>query len=137
MSEKELQKTETAPVEEKDIRADCGCTYMPATDIIEDVDEYRVVLDLPGAQPGDVDIRFENRRLTVRAKCAAESKKRNYLFREFGVGDYEREFRVTETVDTENISAETHDGQLILHLPKAGSALPRKIEVKPNGNGGS
>ena len=102
-------------------------------DMIEEIDEYRVVLDLPGAQPDDIDVRFENRRLKVRARGAAESDKRSYLFREFGIGDYEREFRITETVDAENISAETRDGQLILHLPKAGSALPRKISVTPTG----
>jgi len=131
MAEKQIQKTEGASAVEQ-MKMENVCTYRPATDIIEDLEEYRVMLDLPGAKPEDIDVRFENRQIKVvaAAKTNADDK-RNYLFREFMVGNYEREFNVTDKIDAEKISAQTRDGQLILHLPKAGSAQPRKISVKP------
>jgi HSP20 family protein len=131
MAEKQIQKTEGASAVARKKLEDV-CTYRPATDIVEDVEEFRAMLDLPGARPEDIDVRFENRQLKVVAAAKTnEDDRRNYLFREFMVGNYEREFNVTDKIDAEKISAETRDGQLILHLPKAGSVQPRKISVKP------
>ncbi len=131
MAEKQIQKTEGASAVAQRKMEDI-CTYRPATDIIEDVEEFRVMLDLPGARPEDIDVRFENRQLKVVAAAKTDADdKRNYLFREFMVGNYERDFNVTDKIDAEKISAETRDGQLVLHLPKSGSTQPRKISVRP------
>lgn len=44
--------------------------YAPSADILENNDGYTMVFDMPGVQPGDTDITFDDGVLTVEAKVA-------------------------------------------------------------------
>ncbi len=98
-------------------------------DILETDDELTLYGDLPGAGPEDLDIRFENDHLLVHAKVPPRHDGREPIYCEYGVGDYYREFRISEAVDAAKISAEMKNGVLTLHLPKSESVKPRRIEV--------
>ncbi len=104
-------------------------TYTPRFDILETDDELTLYGDLPGAGPEDLDIRFENDHLLVHAKVPPRHDGRELIYSEYGVGDYYREFRISEAVDAAKISAEMKNGVLTLHLPKSESVKPRRIEV--------
>ena len=52
-----------------------------------------------------------------------------YLLRGYGIGDFHREFQVSESVDVAKIRAEHKNGVLTLHLPKVDAVKPRKITV--------
>jgi HSP20 family protein len=106
--------------------------YRPNVDILEKGDELLVLADIPGADSEKVDIHFEDGTLTIHAKVTPrqDPEQTRYLLREYGVGDYYRTFQVSETIDASKISAEFADGVLMLHLPKAEAAKPRKISVK-------
>ena len=109
----------------------CGCHYRPNVDIVENSDELLVLADLPGVAGEDIDVDFEDGTLTLHAKVAARQQEGvEYLVHEYGVGDYFRTFRVSEAIDASKISADYADGVLTLHLPKAESTKPRKIDVK-------
>ncbi|MBN2023240.1 MAG: Hsp20/alpha crystallin family protein [Pirellulales bacterium] len=108
----------------------CGQCYRPNVDIIEKSDELLVVADVPGATGDSIDVDFEDGALTIRAAVAPREDNRNYLLREYGVGDFFRTFRVSEAIDAGKISAQCADGVLTLHLPKAEAAKPRKIAVQ-------
>jgi HSP20 family protein len=100
-------------------------------DILEKQDELLLLIDLPGARPDGIDIRFENGTLTVHARVEPrQAERRAWLLREYGVGDFHRSFDVSEQVDAAAISAEVADGVLTLHLPKTPASQPRRIEVK-------
>ena len=45
-------------------------------------------------------------------------------------GQFEKRYRLSDQVNAEAISANMEHGVLILHLPKAERALPRKVEIK-------
>lgn len=105
-------------------------TYVPRFDIWEGNDELRLYGDLPGVGPDDVDIRFENNELTVHGRVRRRHDDVEFLYGEYGIGDFHRTFRIGETVDTEKISADMHNGVLTVHLPKSEKAKPRRIEVK-------
>lgn len=105
-------------------------TYLPRFDIWEGEDELLLFGDLPGVSVEDLDIRFENRELTIRGKVGPRQQSEP-TFREYGIGDYHRTFSVGEAIDAEKIHAETHNGVLKLHLPKSEKVKPRRIEVKP------
>ena len=109
----------------------CGCHYRPNVDILEMADELVVLADVPGATGHDIDVDFEDGNLTIHAKVQPrQDEGTEYLVREYGVGDYHRTFRVSEAIDAAKIAAEYADGVLTLHLPKAESTKPRKIDVK-------
>jgi HSP20 family protein len=106
--------------------------YGPVVDIIEKPTELVILADMPGTSPDKIDIRFEDRSLIISARVEPRQDPSNtqYLLHEYGVGDFHRVFQVNEDVDPRRINAEYRDGVLAVHLPKAESVLPRKIEVK-------
>jgi len=107
-----------------------GTTYTPRVDIVETDDELALYGDLPGVAKDDLDVRFENGELTVQAKVASRHTEHEFLYGEYGIGDFHRSFSIDETIDAEKISAQLHNGVLTLHLPKVETAKPRRITVK-------
>lgn len=107
-----------------------GSYYRPNVDIVEKADELIVRADVPGATAEGIDVKFEDGTLAIHAKVPPRNQDVDFLVKEYGVGDFYREFRVNETVDVARITAELADGVLTLHLPKIEAAKPRKIPVK-------
>jgi len=90
-----------------------------------------LTLEMPGVGREDVDIDLERRVLTVRGRgrvTSPEGYRRAYA--EYGEGDYERVFTLSEEIDEGAIRAEMANGVLTLTLPRAEAAKPRRIEVK-------
>jgi len=107
-----------------------GQCYRPNVDILERPEELLLIADLPGARGEDLDVRFDDGELTVRATVKERhGASERFLLREYGVGDYYRTFRVSEQIDASRIAANFADGVLTLHLPKVEAVKPRKIAV--------
>jgi len=108
-----------------------GVNYGPVVDIVEQPTELVILADTPGTSADKIDIRFEDRSLIIHARVEPrqDPSSTHYLLHEYGVGDFHRVFQVNEDVDYRRIRAEYRDGVLAVHLPKAESVLPRKIEV--------
>jgi HSP20 family molecular chaperone IbpA len=107
-----------------------GQIYRPDVDILEKDDELLILADMPGVKSEDIDIKFEDGTLTIYGRVTnGRLAREKFLLQEYGVGDYYRTFRISEQVDASKISAEMADGVLMLHLPKAEQAKPRKIKV--------
>ena len=104
--------------------------YQPDIDLNEIADGWTFAVDMPGVKAGGIRIDLDNETLTIRGEVAPrQSDDVRYIFREYGVGDYEAAIAVGDSVDTERISADYVNGVLTLHLPKSGAARPRRIEV--------
>jgi len=105
--------------------------YSPYTDIIDKGDEIMVITDVPGADETSVDVTLEKDVLTISAYPPIEQvEKYSLRYAEYGVGDFERKFVLSEAIDQEHIEARVKNGVLTLRLPKAGPAKARKISVK-------
>jgi HSP20 family molecular chaperone IbpA len=126
LAKKKEEQAEVATVE----RTRNGRTYRPRFDIWETEDELVLYGDLPGVSPEDLDIQFENRELTIHGRVAPRHDETQFLYGEYGIGDFYRSFTIGESIDDQKISAELNQGVLTLHLPKAESVKPRRIEVK-------
>lgn len=111
-----------------------GLTYSPRIDIWESDDELVLYADLPGVAADDLDIQFENRELRIHGKVAPRHEQISFVYGEYGIGDFYRTFTIGETIDAGKISAELHNGVLVLHLPKTEAVKPRRIEVKHSGD---
>lgn len=101
----------------------------PAVDIYENAEEYLVLADLPGSGTDDVQIRFEDGELTIRA-ARTEFGSGEVLGNEMLAADFFRRFQIPETVDASKIDAKLQAGVLHLTLPKASRVRPRQITVK-------
>jgi len=105
--------------------------YSPFTDIVDTGNEILVIADVPGADEHSVEVTLEKNLLTINAYPPVEKVEKYSLnYAEYGVGDFERRFMVSEDIDRERIEAKVKNGVLYLHLPKAGPAKSRKIGVK-------
>jgi HSP20 family molecular chaperone IbpA len=106
-----------------------GVVFEPRVDIAEVDDNMLLYVDLPGVKSEDVDVRFENRELQIRAKMTPAATEPHFLLKEYGVGDYYRAFSVTDDVDADKIRADLNDGVLTVHLPKVAALKQRRITV--------
>jgi len=112
-------------------RIDQGTWYTPLVDIYETGDEFIFQADLPGVKPGDIDVSFENGVLTLDARVQPrQPQDQEYVWQEYGVGHFYRQFSLNTPVDVNGIKAELKHGELKLTVPKAENARTRKIRIK-------
>jgi HSP20 family protein len=110
-------------------RARAHAEAAPPVDVLENADELLVVTDIPGVEPSSVEVWVENDMLALEAKPADAVEDSPALAREFEDKRYSRRFRIPAGVDGSSIKAEAKNGTLIVRLPKAAAAKPRKVEV--------
>ena len=108
-----------------------GPVFIPAVDILENEREIVVLADMPGVDERSVDITLEKDVLTIYGKVEADTPEKHVLyFSEYGIGDYQRLFTLTDEVDRDKIQASVKNGVLKIVLPKAAAVKMRKIAVK-------
>jgi HSP20 family protein len=108
-----------------------GRIYSPLTDIVERDAAVSLMLEMPGVAPEDVEISLENRVLTIRGRAGqSRPEKLRLAYSEYGEGDYERAFTLSDDFDPDKIEAELKNGLLVVSLPRAEAAQPKKIAVK-------
>jgi HSP20 family protein len=100
-------------------------------DVWQAEDGYHVVLDLPGVDPGDVEITSERNVLTIQAQRRADyGENDNVLIAERPQGQFTRQLQVGDALDSSNVAASYHAGVLHLTIPISETAQPRRIEVQ-------
>lgn len=109
--------------------------WVPALDVIEKQDAYLIAIEVPGIDPSNIDISFEQNVLTVRGSKPLgfnldEKAEVRVYSAERVAGQFERSVRLPEFVDSESISAEARHGVLFLTVPKAQTARAKKIAIK-------
>ena len=103
--------------------------FTPRFDLYEDDDGYVLMGDLPGVEPQDLDVTYENQEVTIHGKVNPRHTDEQRFIEEYGVGDFHRSFSVGEVVEGSLINAELLNGVLTVRLPKRAEAKPRKIKV--------
>jgi HSP20 family protein len=112
-------------------KADAAASFVPAVDIYEDAQKVVLKLEVPGVDEKNLDIRVENRTLTVKGerKFEAEEKEQNFHRIERRYGSFFRAFTLPTTVDTDSVQANYNAGVLKLELTKKPEAQPRQIKI--------
>ena len=106
-----------------------GPRYMPV-DMYRDGDRYVVNADLPGIDPGSIDVDLDGNVLTIRAQRTAETRDgAQWIAQERPAGSFYRQFTLGEGLDTEAISASYEHGVLSILIPVSERAKPRKIAI--------
>jgi HSP20 family protein len=103
----------------------------PAVDLEETDKEIVVKAELPGIDPGDIDVELSGSNLIIRGekKIEKEEKKKNYHLMERSYGSFFRSIPLPVEVKEKEIKANYKKGVLEISLPKAEVALPKKIKV--------
>jgi len=130
-STQELQVQKKRELENKEETTIPARMFVPAADIFEGENDLTVVLEMPGVEKGNVDIRVEDGVLNVEGRLdLTKYQGLQPLYTEYNIGHYSRSFRLSNKIDQNKIAAEMKDGVLSLKLPKAEEAKPRTIQVK-------
>jgi HSP20 family protein len=102
----------------------------PAANVWEKEDALQVEMELPGVKSDHVDISVVGGELTVKVdRPELVQENVTYHRQERPVGSFTRVLRLPLEVDANRVEAQLHDGVLLITLPKAESAKPRKINV--------
>jgi HSP20 family protein len=103
-------------------------------DAYRDGETFVVHFDLPGVDPGSIDLDVERNVLTVRAeRKPAQPESVEMVAAERPRGTFTRQLFLGETLDAERIAAHYDAGVLTLHIPVREQAKPRKITVTGGG----
>jgi HSP20 family protein len=106
-----------------------GPRLMPM-DLYRDGDHYVLAADLPGIDPGSVDIDIDGQLLTIRAERTLRATEGvAWLAKERESGSFLRQLNLGQGIDTENITANYDNGVLSVTIPVSEKAKPRKIAV--------
>ena len=106
--------------------------WMPPVDIEETEDAYTIHVDVPGMDPQDIDVTFENGILSVEGQRKSErtvgENRTRRVERSFGT--FVRRFSLPDAADADGIEAKINKGVLNLTIQKRSESKPRKIEVQ-------
>lgn len=102
-------------------------------DAWRDGDTFHVEFDLPGVDPGSIDLDVERNVVTVKADRPLRNEDVEMISAERPRGMFSRQLVLGENLDTEHITASYDAGVLTLLIPVAEQAKPRKIAIASRG----
>jgi len=126
--EMELHKEEI--ISENGERTHDRACFIPRTDVFETDQGIQFLVDMPGVEPGSVDITLEKNVLTIQGFTKEVSiEGYSLIYGEYPEGDYMRKFTINNEIDVDRIEAMMDHGVLTLELPKK-TPSRTKISVK-------
>jgi HSP20 family protein len=107
-------------------------SWAPPIDIYETGEAYKVVAELPGFSPDEVDVTVNEGTLTIRGerKFYSEVNEESFHRVERRFGAFQRIVSLPQQVQADNVEAGYDKGVLTVSIPKAEQAKPRRIEIK-------
>lgn len=97
-------------------------------------DHFVMHVDLPGVDPGSIDVNLEGRNLTIHARRSERPEGDvQWLAQERATGTYVRQLTVGDGFALDDIDATYADGVLTLTIPVSERAKPRRIHVQRGG----
>ena len=129
-NEKQLKVQQKQEVASQAEQTRPGAVFSPKVDIYETSQKIMLLADLPGVKNEDLKIDLRDDILTISANVAPfEGADESDLLIEYEVGQYFRQFTLSQVIDQEKIDAQLKNGVLQLTLPKIEKASPRAIKV--------
>lgn len=106
---------------------------LPA-EVVESDSDVRIMIEIPGMDPADIELTVENNVLTVcgekRWQKEEGTAENDYHLMERRYGRFARGFTLPSRVNAGAIDASYDKGILTVRLPKSEEAKPRRIEVR-------
>jgi HSP20 family protein len=107
--------------------------FQPAVNVIESNNGYRLEVAAPGLRKEDLTIKVENKHLVISAQKSEQSTENAPVYRrhEFSFAGFERSFRLSDTIDPEQVTANLEHGILTIELVRKPEHQPivKTIEI--------
>ncbi len=98
-----------------------------AADIRDEEDAFVLTAFVPGLKAEDLTINILEDVVNIEGEYKQDENE--YLLHELPSGKFRRSLRLPTAVNSDKVDARIVDGVLTLRLPKAESALPKKIKI--------
>lgn len=107
-------------------------SYLPQVNILEENDNFRIEIALPGYSKEQISMNYQKNVLTIKSNIEENTREEEkYLTREFGPESFTKQFVIPPILDAEKISAEFMNGVLLVNVPKKEEAkIKEPIEVQ-------
>ncbi len=104
---------------------------LPPVDVFEDSTGITLYADLPGVSKEGLNLKLEGDTLTIEGEMdLAMPEGMEPSHAEVSVPRYRRVFTLGKDLDPDKVSAKLERGVLLLRIPKAAHAQPRRIVVQ-------
>lgn len=105
---------------------------IPKVNIVNYEDYSEIRIEVPGINKNEIDINLENGILNIEAKKEIQENAENkskFIIKEFDYSNFKVEYKISEKVDFNNISANMENGILFVQLP-----LKKELTLEKNKN---
>ncbi len=126
---RDLSQILTTPEERGGLDSHAG--VYPFLNVTQDHDNFFIRSEIPGMTLDELDVSVTGRNVTIAGerKISTEDQDVRYHRREREAGKFRRQYNLSTDVDCEKVEAKYRHGMLMIVLPKAESAKPRKISI--------
>lgn len=105
---------------------------IPKVNIVNYEDYSEIRIAVPGINKNEIEINLENGILNIEAKKEIQENAENkskFIIKEFDYSNFKVEYKISEKVDFNNISANMENGILFVQLP-----LKKELTLEKNKN---
>jgi HSP20 family protein len=105
--------------------------YAPAFEVKETKESFVFKADVPGLKEQDLEVSVTGNRLSVLGKREAEKEEKTDTFYTYerSYGTFTRSFTLPDQADVEHVKAELRNGELTIVIPKAPTAVAKRVPV--------
>ena len=107
------------------------CQWTPHVDIREEADRFVLLADIPGVEPGNIEVQMDKGMLAIKGERTMETRSEgtslSRVERRHGV--FHRRFALPDSANPEGITASGCNGVLEIVIPKRPETTPRRIPV--------
>lgn len=105
---------------------------VPKIDVSEDAKELKIVADIPGYKPEDVEIEMKDGSIILKGKMKEEKMEEDehYFRRERATGEFYRDIPLPHNVNAEKAEGKIKNGTLTIILPKTGEEEKKTLKIK-------
>lgn len=106
--------------------------WWPSVDISETDEEYLIRAALPAVKKEDVKVTYEDGLLTLSGERRQQEEQKDEKFHkvETYYGNFSRSFALPDAIKEDAIKAESQDGVLTVHVPKAKAEMKKPTTIK-------
>jgi len=105
--------------------------WTPHVDIREEDKRFVILADIPGVEPGSIEVSMDKGVLSIKGERKSEFAEGsgNATRVERSYGAFHRRFALPDSADAEGVSASGKHGVLEISIPKKPELAPRRIEI--------